>query len=446
MKKNDRPNAPQNDRLYARPCDGPRNGANNRAYDPHNRSCRLKNQTMMFVSKPFIRACSTVAGPKEGQGRLKSYFDTVLEDDCFGEKTFEKAECKMFKHVLSDAIFRAGLSGGDIDFIFSGDLLNQIISATFSARDFDAMHVGLYSACATMAESLALGALFLDGGFAKNVLCATGSHFSSAERQYRYPLEYGSLRPAFSQWTITGAGAMLLTSGDGEDVGEIKGGKEGGERARTADAGKTKGGKTDKIAAGTAGATGASKGGAGNTVGSAEGNTAEVASISSAGAPASVGTPARPKITSATLGKIVDYNIKDANNMGAAMAPAAADTLLAHLNDRGVAPDYYDLILTGDLGLFGSNILKDLMKKSGVALNNHDDCGAMIYKKEPEVFQGGSGAGCSAVVLNGYVYKKLLKRELNKVLFVATGALLSTLTTQQGESIPAIAHAVSIEN
>jgi stage V sporulation protein AD len=411
----------KNDRLYDSPCGGSHDRPSNRAHNPYDRAYKLKNQTMIFASKPFIRACSTVVGPKEGQGRLKSYFDTVLEDDYFGEKTFEKAECKMFKHVLSDGIAKAGLSGGDVDFIFSGDLLNQIISATFSARDFSSMHVGLYSACATMAESLALGALFLDGGFAKNVLCATGSHFSSAERQYRYPLEYGSLRPAFSQWTITGAGAMLLTSGDG-----------GGNN--DTDGGKAKGGK---IAGATDGAARVNKpkdtagiGGTFGCVGASDGCNA----------------PGHPKITSATMGKIVDYNIKDANNMGAAMAPAAADTLLAHLNDRGVTPDYYDLILTGDLGLFGGNILKELMKKNDVILNNHDDCGVMIYKKEPEVFQGGSGAGCSAVVLNGYIYKKLLKRELNKVLFVATGALLSTLTTQQGESIPAIAHAVSIEN
>lgn len=277
----------------------------------------------------------------------------------------------MFAHVIRGVMEKAGKSDSDVDFIFSGDLLNQTVSSTFSAREFDVPHVGLYSACATMAESLAMGAAFVESGFANTVISMTGSHFSSAERQYRYPLEYGSLRPAFSQWTVTGAGAALVTN--------------------------------EKVEA--------------------------------------------PSITCATIGKVTDFGILDANNMGAAMAPAAAKTLLTHLTDTGRSPQYYDLILTGDLGLFGSKVLRELVKEDGVDLGeNYKDCGAMIYKEEPRIFQGGSGAGCSAVVLNGYIYRRLLSKELNKVLFIATGALLSTITTQQGETIPAIAHAVAIEN
>lgn len=224
-----------------------------------------------------------------------------------------------------------------------------------------------------MAESLALAALTVDAGHADNVIAATGSHFSSAERQYRYPLELGTTRPPQSQWTVTGAGATLIR--------------------------------------------------------------------------AAQKTQSRIAVTSATFGKVVDFGITDVNNMGAAMAPAACDTILTHLKDTGREPDYYDLIVTGDLGALGSRIVKDLTWEKGVDIQpNHVDCGEIVYKVIEDEFQGGSGAGCSAVVLNSYIYDKLKRREINRVLFAATGALLSTVSSGQGESIPCICHAVSIEN
>ena len=257
----------------------------------------------------------------------------------------------------------------DIDMLISGDLLNQIISSSFSARHFDSTFIGLYGACSTMAESLAIGACLVDSKNFNNVACCTGSHFSTVERQYRFPLELGNQRPPVSQWTVTGSGCSILS---------LKG----------------------------------------------KGNV----------------------ISSATFGKVTDYDIKDVNNMGAAMAPAAMRTIIAHFEDTHTTPDDYDLILTGDLGKLGSEIFMDLMEHNGYKLgNNYNDCGQMMFNINQKAYQGGSGPGCSAIVLNGYVYKKLLEGKFKKVLFAATGALLSPLSSQQGDSIPGICHAVVIE-
>ena len=327
--------------------------------------------TIFFKNKPTIISSSSVVGPKEGEGPLGKYFGKVSEDDTFGEKTFEKAECKMLYLVIDKVIKKSGLKQSDVNAVISGDLLNQIISSSFSARQFDIPYLGVYNACSTMAESLAIAAVAVDGGYFKNAVAATGSHFSTAERQYRYPLELGAIRPPQSQWTVTGAGASLVSSKKGD----------------------------------------------------------------------------YPSITSATFGRVVDFGVTDANNMGAAMAPAACDTITRHFSDTGRSADYYDLIVTGDLGALGSRIVKKLCADKGCYIDkNHVDCGEMIYNIKEDEFQGGSGAGCSAVVLNSYIYKKLKRKQINKVLFIATGALLSTLSTQQGESIPAIAHAVAIEN
>ncbi len=299
--------------------------------------------------------------------------DKVLTDDRFGESTYEKAECKMLSYAISKAIENAGATEKDVDMLVSGDLLNQIISASFAARDFDIPFLGVYGACSTMAESLAIGAAMVNAGYCKTAVAATGSHFSSAERQYRYPLELGNTRPPQSQWTVTGAGGAFI-----------------------ADAG----GASDRIC-----------------------------------------------ITSTTFGKVVDFGISDVNNMGAAMAPAAADTILRHLKDTGRSPKYYDLIVTGDLGALGSRIVKDLTWEKGVDMQeNHVDCGEIIYNVVEDEFQGGSGAGCSAVVLNSYLFEKLKRGSIRRILFAATGALLSTVSSGQGESIPCICHAVSIEN
>ena len=326
-------------------------------------------RTIFFKNKPRILSTGTIAGPKECMGVVGGYVDKALVDDTFGESTYEKAECKMLSYAISKTIENAGLKEQDIDMLISGDLLNQIISASFAARDFDFPFLGVYSACSTMSESLALAATFIDGGYFEKIVAATGSHFSSAERQYRYPLELGNTRPPQSQWTVTGAGGALI-------------GKEGSDIA----------------------------------------------------------------ITCATFGEVVDFGITDVNNMGAAMAPAAANTLLKHLRETGRDEKYYDLIVTGDLGALGSRILKDLLWEKGVDVqNNHVDCGEIIYNVLEDEFQGGSGAGCSAVVLNSYLYDKLKKGEIKRILFAATGALLSTVSSGQGESIPCISHAVAIE-
>lgn len=327
-------------------------------------------QTIFFEKKPRIIATGTIAGPKECEGVVGNYVDKTLKDDMFGESTYEKAECKMLSFAISQAIENAGCKEQDVDMLVSGDLLNQIISASFAARDFDFPFLGVYSACSTMSESFALAAAFVNAGYAKRIVAATGSHFASAERQYRYPLELGTTRPPQSQWTVTGAGGAMIANDGG-----------------------------------------------------------------------------RVAITAATFGKVVDFGITDVNNMGAAMAPAAADTILRHFADTKQTPDDYDLIVTGDLGALGSRLLKDLTWEKGVDIGrNHVDCGEIIYNVIEREFQGGSGAGCSAVVFNSYIYDKLKKGELNRVLFCATGALLSTVSSGQGESIPCICHAVSIEN
>jgi stage V sporulation protein AD len=329
----------------------------------------MGKHTIYFKNKPKIIATATIIGPTEAKGILGNYVDMLLDDDMYGESTFEKAECKMLSYAIENAITNSKKKKIDIDAILSGDLLNQIISANFAARDFSIPYIGLYGACSTMSEAFAISACLIDGGYMHNIVAATGSHFSSAERQYRFPLELGSTRPPQSQWTVTGAGGAVISN-------EGKG----------------------------------------------------------------------PKIVCATFGKVVDYGITDANNMGAAMAPAAMDTILTHFKETGYDENYYDLILTGDLGIFGSKALRDLLWEKGYDISKkHEDCGNIIYDVKNDEYQGGSGAGCSATVFNSYIYDKLTNGNLKNILFVATGALLSTVSTQQGESIPCIAHAVGIE-
>lgn len=327
------------------------------------------SQTVVFTNKPSVLSYCAIAGLKEGQGNFKDYFDIILEDDLFGEKTFEHSERKIFTEAVRGAVKKGKLDVSQLDVLVSGDLLNQIITSSYTARELSIPYLGLYGACSTMAESLAVGALLIDSGSMSHVACCTGSHFSSAERQYRFPLELGNQRPPTSQWTVTGSGCTILA----HDSSKIR-------------------------------------------------------------------------ITSATFGKVVDYGIADVNNMGAAMAPAAMDTLIAHFRDTNTKPKDYDLILTGDLGKLGSEILMDLMEREGYKLGvNYSDCGQMMYNDTQKTFQGGSGAGCSAIVLNSYVFKKMEEGVYKKVLFCATGALLSTLSSQQGDTIPGICHLVHLE-
>ncbi|SHH64005.1 stage V sporulation protein AD [Sporanaerobacter acetigenes] len=332
---------------------------------------KIGEQTIKFENPPSIVSTATIVGPKEGEGPLKNYFDLILEDDKWGQESWEKCESKMQEEAVKLAISKGNLSEQDIEYLFSGDLLNQITTSSYCARQLGVPYFGLYGACSTMSESLSLGAMIIDGGFADKVACATSSHFSTAERQYRYPLEFGTQRPFSAQWTVTGAGASILSS-------------EGGG----------------------------------------------------------------PYITYITTGKIIDPGIKDVNNMGAAMAPAAIDTISIHFKDTGHTPDDYDLIITGDLGHVGKDIVVDFMKEQGYDISKvYTDCGIKIFdSKKQDTHAGGSGCGCSAVVFNGYIYNEMLNGNLNKVLLISTGALHSPTMTQQGESIPGIAHAVTISN
>lgn len=331
---------------------------------------RVGNFSIKFENPPTIMATATIAGTKEAEGRLASYFDVTMKDERFGEDSWEKAESKMQKETLQNAVAKSGLSLNNLDFIFAGDLLNQCSASHYGIRETSRPFVGLYGACSTMAESLCMGAMAIDGGFADHTACMTSSHFCGAEKQYRFPLEYGGQRPPTAQWTTTGAGCAVLAS---------------------------------------------------------QGNG--------------------PYITGITMGRIVDMGITDANNMGAAMAPAAYDTIHNHLADNNIAPDYYDLILTGDLAAIGSKIVRDMFSKDGIDLGSHyNDCGNLVFfNEEQDTHAGASGCGCSAIVFCGYIMEKLKKGELNNILLVGTGALMNPGALTQGESIPAIAHAVSIQ-
>ena len=302
-------------------------------------------------------------------GPLAKYFDQTLEDEFWGEKSWEKAESKIIKEATQMVISKSGISSQNIDCVFAGDLLNQCISSTFGLREINIPFLGVFGACSTFVESLSLGAISIEG-FANYVLCATSSHFCSAEKQFRFPLELGNQRPPTSQWTVTGSGASILSkTGNG------------------------------------------------------------------------------PYITNITLGKIVDMGIKDANNMGAAMAPAFIDTLIAHFKDTGRSPNYYDEIISGDLGYIGKDIVIDIAKSKGYNIkSNYNDCGVLIFdKNSQDTHSGGSGCACLATVFSGYFFKKLKEKKLRKLLLIATGALMNSTSSQQGESIPGIAHAISIE-
>ncbi len=329
----------------------------------------------LFFNGVYIKCGYTVAGPKEQEGRLHDRFDEALSDDRCGEASFEKAERRMFRDAINGVAKKSGIDIDGVQTVVGGDLLNQIISTSFAVKGLNSTFIGLYNACATFAESLLVGGSLISGGFKDNVVCIAGSHFSTAERQYRYPLELGVLRSPESQWTATGVGATLL----------VKGKERANEKGR-------------KILV---------KGGA--------------------------------------FGKVVDYGITDVNNMGAAMAPAAADTLIRFFSETGTKACDYDLIATGDLGFLGMEIMMDLMEKKGYPLGEeYMDCGASLYYEKQQTYQGGSGAAASAMVFNGTLLDRLYKGSFSDMLLVGTGALMSPLTCFQGENIPVIAHIVHI--
>lgn len=330
---------------------------------------RIGKQTVRFDKKVYIKGSAAICGTKENEGPIGSDFDIIMPDAEWNEETWEKTESKMQREAVKLAVQKAGLNLSDIKYIFAGDLLNQCIGAGFGLRELDIPFFGVYGACSTMIESLSLSAAMIDGGFADNTAAVTSSHFCTAERQYRTPLAYGGQRTPTAQWTVTGAGALVLSS---------------------------------------------------NGTG--------------------------PYITEITTGKICDMGVKDANNMGGAMAPAAYDTLLAHFKDSSKKPSDYDLILTGDLGKVGREILIELIAKDGYDISkNYNDCGCMIYDlQEQDVHAGGSGCGCIASVLCGHILKRMNNGELKNVLAIGTGALLSPTSSLQGESVPGIAHAAAI--
>ena len=331
---------------------------------------KVGKQTISFDAPPIILETASIVGPKESEGPMAKYFDQCLTDEFWGEKTWEKAESKIIKETVNTVISKSGIPSKDIDFCFAGDLLNQCISSSFGLRALNIPFFGVFGACSTFVESMCLGSVFIESGAAKYVLCATSSHFCSAEKQFRFPLELGNQRPPTSQWTVTGSGASILGH-----VGE------------------------------------------------------------------------GPYITHITPGKIVDMGIKDANNMGAAMAPAALDTLIQHFEDTGRKPSYYDAIISGDLGHIGKDILNEMMQSKGYNIKSlYNDCGVLMFdKNKQDTHSGGSGCACIGTIFSGYFFKELKEKRIRRLLLVATGALMNSTSTQQGESIPGIAHAISIE-
>lgn len=334
-------------------------------------SKRLGRHTVRLAGTVSVVSFANVGGRLESQGPLAEYFDELSQDSYFGSKSWEQAESLMQAHALHRALAKGGLEETELDYVLAGDLLNQCIGTSFSMRDFSIPFYGLYGACSTMGESLALAAMLIDGGFARFAAAMTSSHFCTAERQYRMPLPYGNQRTPTAQWTATAAGCCILgAQGEG------------------------------------------------------------------------------PYVTHVACGQIRDLGIRDANNMGAAMAPAAYDTLSALFQETGTGPTDYDLIVTGDLGYLGHGIVVDLFARDGIDMRkNYTDCGLLLYDRErQDMHAGGSGCGCSAAVLNGYLLGGMRGGQWNRIIFAPTGALLSPTSSFQGESIPGICHAVILSN
>lgn len=330
---------------------------------------KISRNTFIMNDPPTIYSYAASGGDKEGQGPLAECFDEICTDSYFGQPTWEKAESELMRRTVMHALRKGGLSPDDIDYMFSGDLLNQCISSTFGLRELEIPFFGIYGACSTMSEGLVLSSLLTDSKIGGKVIAVTSSHFCTAERQFRFPLSYGGIRTPTAQWTCTASGAAVISES---------------ERP--------------------------------------------------------------PYIKGVSVGKIIDLGITDANNMGAAMAPAADYIISTYLNDTGLSADNFDYIVTGDLGTVGSELLKKLLLIRKINIEkNHADCGMMIFDPiKQDVHAGGSGCGCSASVLCGYFLDKIKSGEIKNILFCATGALMSTTATQQGESIPSISHAVHI--
>lgn len=337
----------------------------------------IGKQSLKFEKPPYIMESACICGHKEGEGPLREEFDAIYQDDMFGCDTWEKAESAMQEKTVNLLLRKAGMKSENIRYMFAGDLMGQLIASTFGLLNFEIPLFGLYGACSTMGESISLGAMTVAAGYANRVISLASSHFASAEKTFRFPLEYGNQRPFSATWTVTGCGAVIL----GENSEENK-------------------------------------------------------------------KMAKAKVSGITTGKIVDYGVKDSMNMGACMAPAAAEVIRENLLDFNYMPKEYDKIITGDLGYIGQKILIDLLRGVDIDISeNHMDCGIEIYDGEKQdTHSGGSGCGCSATVLCGHILNKIKKKEWKKVLFVPTGALLSTVSFNEGQTVPGIAHAVIIES
>ena len=343
--------------------------------------------SISFTDPVYIQSTASVVGPKEGDGPLKEYFDMICEDSMFGEKTWESAESTMQKEAATLAIGKAGLTPHDIRMVFAGDLLAQTIASSFGIAEMGIPFYGLYGACSTMGESLSLGAIAVSAGYGAHILCATSSHFATAEKEFRFPLGYGSQRPLSATWTVTGSGACVI-------------------------------------------------------------GAKPPCSCSLPGSSPLAHTNGYAAITGITTGKVIDFGFHDSLNMGGCMAPAACDTIYRNFCDFDRTPDDYDAIFTGDLGAVGKRILLDLLKEKGYDIESiYQDCGLLIFDGETQdTHSGGSGCGCSASVLAAYILPELAKGTWKRVLFVPTGALLSKTSFNEGDSIPGIAHAVVLEH
>lgn len=341
-----------------------------------NGSKMVGKQSILFGNPPYIFSAASIAGKKEGEGPMGTLFDVVQEDPMLGKNTWEEAESELMKEAASKVLQKAGLSSADVRYLVGGDLLGQLIATSFGIAELEIPMFGIYGACSTMGEAMSIGAILIDGGYADKVLAITSSHFAGAEKQFRFPLDYGNQRPYSASWTVTGSGAVILSKQPNQQNNET------------------------------------------NIV-----------------------------IKGITTGKIVDYGIKDTMNMGAAMAPAAFETIKQNLEDFKIEPSYYDKIITGDLGYVGKNILIDLLKEKNFDIsNNYMDCGIEIFNKdEQDTHAGGSGCGCSAITFTSYIIKQLRERKWERVLFLPTGALLSQVSFNEGKAIPGIAHAVIVE-
>ena len=327
-------------------------------------------QTLIYQNRPGIRAWASIVGPKEGKGPMSADFDVILDDDLLGCESFELAESEMCKRAIELAVKKGGLDNRSIDALLCGDLLNQIYASGFAARALQMPFFGLYGACSTVIEALVLGAALVDGGYRRNCVCAASSHFCSAERQFRFPLELGVQRPPAAQWTATAAGALLVDSQSASVV-----------------------------------------------------------------------------VTHGTIGRVIDYDITDANHMGAAMAPAVADTYQAHMKDTGRTHVAYDLIVTGDLGHVGRALLLELLTERGMPVPEEKlfDCGANLFAADQDVHAGASGCGCIASVLTGHCLPMIVSGKIVRLLALGSGAMLSPVSALQGQSIPGISYAVAIE-